>query len=78
VIVAPEARGLGIGKRLVQECIAFARAKGYRKLVLWTQANLTAARGIYRKAGFERVKSEVHRSFGPKVTGEYWQLLLRP
>jgi DNA-binding MarR family transcriptional regulator/N-acetylglutamate synthase-like GNAT family acetyltransferase len=78
VIVTPEARGLGIGKRLVQECVAFARAKGYRKLVLWTQANLTAARGIYRKAGFEPVKSEVHRSFGPKVTGEYWELRLQP
>jgi DNA-binding MarR family transcriptional regulator/GNAT superfamily N-acetyltransferase len=72
LILDPRARGLGLGQRLVGECIAFAREKGYRKLVLWTQANLTAARAIYRKQGFTLVKSEAHRSFGAKLTGEYW------
>ncbi len=77
LIVEPRARGLGLGKRLVQECIAFARARGYRKLVLWTQANLAAARAIYRSLGFKRVKREPHRAFGPKVIGETWELGLR-
>lgn len=72
--VEPFARGRGLGKRLVDECIAFARDKGYRKLVLWTHANLAAARGIYAAAGFRRVKSEPHSRFGPRVTGEYWEL----
>ena len=77
LIVEPRARGTGLGKRLVRECIAFARAKGYRKLVLWTQANLAAARAIYRGLGFKRVKREPHRAFGPQVMGEYWELHLR-
>ena len=76
LLIEPEARGIGLGKRLVEQCICFARAKGYRKLVLWTQANLAAARAIYRKCGFRLVKSEPHRSFGPRVTGEYWELPL--
>jgi ribosomal protein S18 acetylase RimI-like enzyme len=76
LIVEPQARGLGLGKRLVQECIGFARAKGYRRLVLWTHANLAAARGIYRELGFRLVRSEAHRSFGPRVMGEYWELPL--
>src|SRR6185436_4747973 len=54
LILDPRARGLGLGHRLVEECIAFAREKGYRELVLWTQANLAAARAIYRKQGFKR------------------------
>ena len=76
LIVEPQARGLGLGRRLVQECIDFARVKGYRKLVLWTHANLAAARGIYRSLGFRLVRSEAHRSFGPRVMGEYWELPL--
>ena len=76
LIVDPKARGRGLGKRLVDECIRFARAKGYRKLVLWTQSNLAAARAIYRKAGFRKIKEEKHASFGVKLTGEYWQLAL--
>jgi GNAT superfamily N-acetyltransferase len=76
LLVEPEARGRGLGKRLVDECIGFARAKGYRKLVLWTQSNLVAARGIYRAAGFRLVKREPHESFGKKLTGEYWALEL--
>lgn len=77
LIVEPRARGRGLGRRLVQECIAFARARGYRKLVLWTQANLAAARSIYRNLGFKRVKREPHRTFGPRVMGESWELGLR-
>lgn len=76
LLVEPEARGRGVGKRLVAECIAFARAKGYRKLVLWTQSNLEAARAIYKAAGFKRIKQERHRSFGYDLTGEYWELRL--
>ena len=76
LIVDPKARGRGLGKRLVDECIRFARGKGYRKLVLWTQSNLAAARAIYRKAGFNKLKEEKHASFGVKLTGEYWELAL--
>jgi ribosomal protein S18 acetylase RimI-like enzyme len=60
----------------VEECIAFARDKGYRKLVLWTQSNLAAARAIYRKTGFVKVKEQKHADFGIKLTGEYWELEL--
>jgi len=74
LLVEPKARGRGLGRRLVEECIAFARAKGYRKLVLWTQSNLAAARAIYRKTGFRKVKEEKHASFGVKLNGEYWEL----
>ena len=76
LIVEPKARGRGLGKRLVRECIGFAREKGYRKLVLWTQSNLDAARAIYRGCGFRRVRTEKHASFGVKLTGEYWALEL--
>ena len=76
LIVEPKARGRGLGKRLVRECIAFARDKGYRKLVLWTQSNLDAARAIYRGCGFRRVRTQKHASFGVKLTGEYWALEL--
>src|SRR3989449_5441966 len=76
LIVEPSARGRGLGRRLVQECIAFAREKGYRKLVLWTQSNLAAARAIYKSCGFELRKIEPHASFGVKLTGEYWELVL--
>lgn len=77
LIVEPKARGRGLGKRLVRECIAFARDKGYRRLVLWTQSNLAAARAIYQSCGFRLVKRERHASFGVKLTGEYWELRLR-
>jgi DNA-binding MarR family transcriptional regulator/GNAT superfamily N-acetyltransferase len=76
LLIEPGARGLGLGKRLVQQCIDFAREAGYRKLVLWTQSNLAAARHIYKQSGFRRVKQEVHRRFGPRVVGEYWELRL--
>jgi DNA-binding MarR family transcriptional regulator/GNAT superfamily N-acetyltransferase len=76
LLIDPRARGLGLGKRLVGECVAFARAKGYRKLVLWTQSNLAAARHIYRSAGFKRIERETHRTFGARLVGEYWELKL--
>ncbi|MGH8519411.1 MAG: bifunctional helix-turn-helix transcriptional regulator/GNAT family N-acetyltransferase [Panacagrimonas sp.] len=76
LLVEPRARGRGLGRRLVEECIAFARAAGYRKLVLWTQSNLTAARALYGKTGFRKVKQEKHADFGVKLTGEYWELAL--
>ncbi len=76
LLVEPRARGRGVGRRLVAECIAFARARGYRKLVLWTQSNLAAARHIYRAAGFRLAKEYRHREFGYDLTGEYWELKL--
>ena len=74
--VEPSARGLGIGKRLVSECVQFARDCGYRKLMLWTQSSLVAARGIYQQVGFTLVREEVHRSFGPELVAEVWELEL--
>jgi GNAT superfamily N-acetyltransferase len=76
LLVEPKARGHGLGQRLVDECIAFSRAKGYRKLVLWTQSNLSAARRIYKAAGFKLVKKQRHQDFGVKLNGEYWELEL--
>ena len=76
LIVEPSARGRGLGRRLVEECIAFARAKGYRRLALWTQSNLAAARALYRRCGFRRVRKERHSSFGYDLVGEFWQLAL--
>jgi len=76
LILAPEARGLGLGARLTDECIAFARAKGYRKMVLWTQSHLTAARHIYESRGFRKVKAERNDAFGKRLTSETWELPL--
>ncbi len=76
LLVEPTARGLGIGGRLVDECVRFARQAGYRKITLWTQSILDAARGIYRKAGFRVVKRERHQSFGNRLTGETWEMSL--
>jgi DNA-binding MarR family transcriptional regulator/GNAT superfamily N-acetyltransferase len=75
--VEREARGLGIGNRLVEECIQFARQTGYQKMTLWTQSTLHAARNIYKKAGFQVVREEKHRSFGKDLTAETWELNLR-
>jgi len=76
LLVEPRARGRGLGRRLVEECIAFASAQGYRKLVLWTQSNLTQARRIYQACGFVLKKKERHQTFGVKLLGEYWELAL--
>jgi GNAT superfamily N-acetyltransferase len=74
LLVEPSARGLGLGKRLTDECIAFARAVGYKKIVLWTQSNLVAARHIYERAGFRLVAEESHHSFGHDLVAETWEL----
>jgi ribosomal protein S18 acetylase RimI-like enzyme len=76
LIVDPEARGLGIGKRLVDECTRFARHAGYKKITLWTNSVLLAARGIYQRAGYQLVKTESHRSFGHDLVAETWELKL--
>lgn len=73
LLVDPAGRGLGLGKRLVDECIAFARSCGYRKITLWTQSILLAARGIYQNAGFKLVATEPHHSFGHDLIGETWE-----
>jgi len=76
LIVTPEARGLGLGRRLVEECIAFARIARYRKITLWTNSVLLAARRIYEKTGFRLVHSEPHQSWGQDLISETWELKL--
>jgi DNA-binding MarR family transcriptional regulator/GNAT superfamily N-acetyltransferase len=76
LLVEPKARGLGIGARLVDEAIRFARGAGYRKITLWTHSVLTAARRIYQSAGFKLMRSEEHQSWGQPVVSEHWDLEL--
>lgn len=76
LILTPEARGLGLGGKLCDECIAFARATGYKKMTLWTNSCLLAARAIYAKRGFTRVKAEPYQGFGQDLVGETWDLTL--
>jgi len=76
LLVEPKARGLGLGARLTDEAIRFARRAGYKKITLWTHSVLTAARHIYQKAGFTLMRSEKHESWGQPVVSEHWDLEL--
>lgn len=76
LLLEPQARGLGVGRRLVRQCSDFARAAGYRNIVLWTQSALTAARAIYAAEGYRLVASEAVNSFGQDVVSESWELAL--
>ena len=76
LLVEKKARGLGVGRALTDQCVRFAREKGYRSITLWTQSILVAARDIYQRAGFVRVAEEKHHSFGADLVGETWELKL--
>ncbi len=76
LLVAPPARGLGVGSRLVEECLTFARGAGYRRVVLWTNDVLVSARRIYQAFGFNLTAQEAHHSFGHDLVGQTWTLEL--
>ena len=76
LLVEPSARGSGLGTRLIDECIRFARSAGYRKMALWTHKSLTSARRLYKKAGFKLVKAVPNPSFGRKLVDEFWEIKL--
>lgn len=74
LFVEPSSRGTGLGKKLVRQCTEFSRLAGYKKIILWTQSNLTAARHIYKSEGYKLFKSDPHKSFGINHIGETWSL----
>jgi GNAT superfamily N-acetyltransferase len=74
LLIEPNARGIGLGKRLVNECEKFARSVDYRSIRLWTQSMLLPARAIYQRAGYKLIAAEPHHSFGADLVGETWQL----
>ena len=76
LILTADARGLGLGGKLTDACIAFARSTGYKKIVLWTNSGLQSARAIYLKRGFTLIKSEPYHGFGHDLVGETWSLML--
>ncbi|KAH8692073.1 acetyltransferase [Talaromyces proteolyticus] len=76
LLVEPSARGLGVGRGLVRQCVRFAQEAGYERVVLWTNSVLTSARYIYQSEGFEMVQMEEHETFGVKLFGETWQLVI--
>jgi DNA-binding MarR family transcriptional regulator/N-acetylglutamate synthase-like GNAT family acetyltransferase len=76
LLVEPRARGHGIGRRLVEECVRFARQAGYRRITLWTQSTLTEARAIYQRCGFAKIAEKPHRDFGVDLVGETWEIEL--
>jgi len=76
LLVEKKARGLGVGRALTDQCVRFARETGYRSITLWTQSILVAARDIYQRAGFARVATEPHHSFGVDLVGETWEMKL--
>jgi DNA-binding MarR family transcriptional regulator/GNAT superfamily N-acetyltransferase len=76
LFVDPKARGLGIGKRLVQECTRFAKKNGFKKITLWTNNMLAAARILFEKEGYKLIKSEENHNFGQVLVGETWELKL--
>ena len=78
LLVEPSARGLGLGARLVDEVVRFSRAAGYKRIDLWTQSELTAARRLYEAAGFKRIGTKRHRMFGQPTIAESWRLELQP
>ena len=77
LLVEPEARGQGLGRRLIEKCIDFSRRKGYRRMKLWTQSNLLAARHLYAQLGWKLTEKKPNRAFGKNLVSEIWELPLR-